>query len=741
MIENTLDNLLTRAARLHHQGLCVVEVNPSTIKKESERMAVKGGETRSELDGKGSSDRDERKEKGINFLSQLGAPQIETLANELRKAFENRHTGDHSAKRVTVATVENCVQECIVEGITYGQKRTSELVKKRVAEFRELRRSDKDAKLHGSINENEATSSIVGNRRELNKLALFFTGLLDQERDGGSFSDVCERRVRESDDFSRDVRDALADTFKMISILSKYKSDNYWKGTMRFLEEQRKAYITRKVDSDPKKANRGGKIGLIPTVEAFRRVEEGVEVQDGDWGVLYYLIRCGDWEAAFDYVQNSKDSFDSHVVEAVKLRLNEAMVRPFGRTKDSLVGYLTAEASRGIHANIYEILVLTALTGVARGNEKYGEVIKTVEDWTWLQLQVDHDLDRIEKEISVENRISWSVFGKGQLLLLTRKCDEAVKAFVHSNSSNVLYLANMHIALALHDSGLVKAKIIKKELTEFARIIFKADPVKAGRYLAMLKEEDERISAFVDLIVGTEGGEKMIVSDEDMQEMYSARDDGGCPLSRLVSENDKQKIIRLAGEHAERKGKKNLASKMYRLIDDYDHVINIHSVELVQCIEGFRDVSAIEAAEELRQEIELNAVQAPRTELRKKMSDIKSMYRFKELETLLLLADAAILLGQGKYSDATEQIERTRILPTTRDDVDAAAENIDRMAGKMPHLEKVIGRVLVMAMEAYCHDSKCRDESKIEAILLCGALRNISPLTSKKLSSLAYKKD
>ncbi|KAH0787469.1 nuclear pore complex protein [Histomonas meleagridis] len=470
-----------------------------------------------------------------------------------------------------------------------------------------------------------------------------------------------------------ELQKPYCDIFIILNTLRKYPSDII-AGSLEFLEEKAKRFIQIEVNSNLSKAKRGGTIGIIQTIQGYLNIQRHKFYQSS-WAVIYYALRCGEINSALEYANAHSTDFDNDVILALKLR---SMGHELDESRyNSLVSSLNREATL-VTQDPFKILSLAVLTGsrIIPSND----VINTIEDWLWLMLHLNPDLNSISNEFHEKNVVfsdSSNPFLHGQILLLIGQFEEAAEIFL--NDSNNIQ-CNLHSVLIMHITKFISSKLlynnIKSPLLDYAKKLFKASPLNSIRYLSYIDSSADRIKAISDLIIEVDNGEIIFNSQTEMS--Y---------ISQILIYSEQNLVLETAAKESELQDQLTKSSKFYRLIPDYSSVIRIECKKLCQYIQGF-----------INNDIVPNII-LTYNEMSKYQIDINPQL-FEDFRALLRIGCAFRLFNVDKidaYQKALNEIEASELIPLSKLRV---KEFTERLKHRNDFVKNVLPATIIMNMKA-----------------------------------------
>ena len=492
------------------------------------------------------------------------------------------------------------------------------------------------------------------------------------------FAKNIARDVRKNDQniFTMEVQQTLSDTFNIIHIMSEAKST--LQGAIRYLERQARKAITNEVNMNLPNANRGGKIGIIPTVQAFIKLNK-FKFGNSPWAVLFFTIRVGAFQDAIQYLNENQHLFPIELLQSLKMYANHT--RLTNNLATALEEVLSREATM-VSCDFFKAATLSVITGKLILPEN--DIIRTVEDWIWMWLQFTKKPDSLieNKNLMIPDRMN--PFKQGQIFLLSGLFENAAKWFL-SCDENIDDC--LHIVIAMMDLHLINCDLVLESLLLYAKDLFKADPIAAVRYLSLIENQEKKILSIAKLAVDAQHGEQIFEYSEN---------GGLSPISQVLIPEEQHKVIIKAAEIAEYYDQHGKAASFYSLAGDYNKVIDLECIELTQCIEGFLGEEIINHSISLYQSMINNGVSI-------------EWNRLEPMKILIHFAKSSAYLRNGQFQNATEEIENARLFPSERSDIDQFRESIL----SKPELQKAIPATLVNAMKAYTELYKMLPPSSI----------------------------
>lgn len=475
----------------------------------------------------------------------------------------------------------------------------------------------------------------------------------------------------------------LSDTFNLIDKM--YKSKRHYKeAVISFLEDQMKRIIVYYVNGNLANLERGGEIGIIPTIITFVRAHFGADKSDvNHWCVVYFALRCGLANEALNYVR-------AHPSEFPKFFLIGLGEWKHGRVDnvDLLNEYRITELNNADY-NVFKVMVLAVILGE---KPTITDLTWSIEDWIWIRLHVKGaTIEQLNEELDIENNVNTGLtietirseevdashtqqnpFLRGQLEIMCASFDKACKSFL-SQEDNID--ENIHIAIVLHVTGFVSAGLISKSVLKYAEQVYEINKETAVKYIATILDQKERRRCIALLAVEVENGRSIYLPMEGRDQK---------PIQHMPEIEDQQESVREAGQEAEARDQHKKAAQFYMLSGDYEKIVSNCCIELRQCIEGFVDSSAIEDSYSFYNEVS-------------SLSQVSTEGR-ETLRALLNIAAAKTCLDEKKFAEASRFVDSSNLFPQNHVQIPEYIERI-RVASK--DIRSIYATAIEIAMHAY----------------------------------------
>lgn len=496
----------------------------------------------------------------------------------------------------------------------------------------------------------------------------FYVNLIQNR--GSDLADEISTAIKNSehDNFTIDLNNILADTYELISDVSKARP-NYINGSLHFLERQFKKILVYNVNSNLKTANRGGKIGIIDSIKGYLNLKKGnFKHYNSPWAIIFFALRCGETTEAFKYAQDNSSDFDRDVITALGLRVNNTPL--FGDIQSSLESYFAVEKGSPT-CDPFKALSLSVIT--KSGGFLDNHIIDTLEDWIWLHMQLSGNVKNMLNSLgNIGNDEVENPFMRGQILLELGEFDSAARWFL-DRQDNIIDC--LHLAITMHTNHLIGADIIYQALLNHSIDVFKSDKIAAVQYLSLLEDNKYRIRAIAELAAIAAEGETVFTNIEDEVS----------PVTRILGPIVQRESLIAAANEAKSKGQNEKAILFYKMAGDYNNVVDLECTELQHCIDNERDEDMLYNAYCIYNEIS-------ETRIPVDPSKIETM------KILLFVARASLISNTNNFNEILDNLDKTGIIPSSFDQVDICCRKI---LYSSQYVHKVLPKVLLLALNSY----------------------------------------
>lgn len=374
-----------------------------------------------------------------------------------------------------------------------------------------------------------------------------------------------------------------------------------------YLEHRYTVFMKSYVKSHMSKAKLGGIPGTYPLVRSFVSVYVN-QYNNPDklfydslpfWPLLYYLIRCGDFESVVRVLEkNNQDPELLSVFTNIKKNHNYVNLSDQG-----FASSVVWDSNDPFKRVIYSLVTAIDISN------KHSDVIKTADDYLWLKLcQVRNNKDKLTYSVlqtliynEYKDQFSevqpMSYF---QLLFLTGQFESAIE-FIFRHPK--LRAHATHVAIVLNEMGLLylpddfDLPILSVDNNQTARLnlarlvkIYCAkfenqDLKMAINYYYCLRHiESECTTLFVSYVAN------LVIETEENDSVFGyLKPDGkkqnGIIDSFMTSDLVKMDIIRKAASLAENKCDLEVSAKLYELVGQYDKVLELANIMLSRIIQ------------------------------------------------------------------------------------------------------------------------------------------------------------
>lgn len=519
-------------------------------------------------------------------------------------------------------------------------------------------------------------------KMDLTPLATFYNEYLF----GTDYIHTIESVIRSEDAqqyFQRDVQISLADTYSIIDCLSQEKSPLL--GSLRYLSILTRRVIKNEVNKNRGNINRGGEIGLIPTIKTYVKLQN-YPFKYSPWAVLYFAIRCDVRDELDDFFNENRKIFSGSIRLALENYFNQLPL------EKSVVDELENIQSRDVtmqKIDPFKTIILSILTKKHIIPDS-SSTIKSFEEWLWIRMQYIHgdnsesndgfkQLQEEFKDYKPDDPSNPFLFG--QLYLLINQYQKAAEWFLkcEDNVDDCL-----HVVIAMKIAKLIDDSCLMKPLLLYAKDVFRSNQISAIRYLSLLSKES-RIEAISRLTVEVKNGEEIFIPLRNELP----------PISNVITPDEQHQINLRAAQLAEYRGIHYKAALLYSLVPLYDHVLDHECIELRKYIEGFLDDSVLKSHLIIYNKIKINTKSV-------------SFEKFNALRILMCFAYAYLHAHKGEFSEAVEQVEKADFLPISTEDVQPFREKL--MANS--ELRKALPKMLIVAIKSYAELFKSYADSR-----------------------------
>jgi len=641
-IENELDHLLARSMRLERVYPYVMHLPVQNILHSS----------RSVLNSKKYSNEDIT--NGQYMLGQanslcLGALKI--LKSTVPK--KNYHISSFAERSSDI------FQECVVKSIRELQNVTDTNYNSTLDRFLSGFKGNNKFSFENAGNE-VLESCYIRSDSSISPKSRFYADSLQFA--GKGFAKYLYEQITSDDTFNAIAKIPLSDIFLLISTLNELNTRSL--SISKFLEKQMLTIIKNELNNNLNLANRGGVIGIIPSIEGYLNLLTNNNSRS-PWAILYYAVRCGEIEEALRYVTDMNPQFDQYIVTALQRKVMGIPIS--GDLKNKLTTYFKNEIISP-KCDPFKAITLSVLCGV--GGYSNESIIVSFEDFLWFRLQLNVSFSCIVKDINgVTFDDANNPFMHGQVLILTDRLDEAAQWFL----SNKEYDEDcFHIALALHSEGLINSNVISGSILEKSLFYSKIEPSLSIRYISMINNREERLRIMANLIVDSTDGISFFLPDEE----------GASPASQVLSPEDHKRAIETSAEESLHRGMYERAISLYKLSGNYENCALVISQQLKRYMDSSLGVWIIDVANQFLDQISNYPI------------SIDSLLLLKQLVSI---ANSSFLIQKCNYIDGISEIEKADIFPTNSSQFDEYKKRIQR---SHPLLKSVIPYALVNSAKA-----------------------------------------
>ncbi|PSK55967.1 Meiotically up-regulated protein 87 protein [Elsinoe australis] len=411
-------------------------------------------------------------------------------------------------------------------------------------------------------------------------------------------------------------------------------------GSRAFLEKQFLSNVESAVAKNPREANLGGIPTVTNKIRAYIRLrsarkELGADnvflQQVGDdyaWVLIFYLLRAGLVDEAWEYVQSQTAFFsksDRNFIAALG-RFAESEDRRIGKSEENIAKDYAGKLNMANDNQVdpYRSACYKIIGRCGLGKRNLEGVNQSMEDWVWLQFALAREVNRVEETApgvftledvrSVIQEIGQRHFLQGQaegggavgtyffLQILAGQFESAI-AWLYPHN----YLTAVHFAVALNYYGLLRVNDFNGSddllsyttrqqpqlsfghmLGYYTRDFRAASPSAAADYLCLIALNSD--------VPGDLGSRQLSLCHEALRELVletrefaqllgDIRFDGQrikgaiesrLPLIRITNSSQFLRQITIgAAQIADENGRVTDAVLLYHLAEEYDDVISV----------------------------------------------------------------------------------------------------------------------------------------------------------------------
>lgn len=493
-----------------------------------------------------------------------------------------------------------------------------------------------------------------------------------------------------------------------------------------WLEQQFAQYTNDVVNRNATKLQVGGIPSVTHRLRAFINHvfktsngwnDDRLEIVDGlpIWAFLYLLIRSGNMSTATKFIDTNREMFASErkFVPYYEEFISSPLHCTSKATQDAILAdYYKFNYGDNV-VDPYKILIYKIIGRCELHIKSYPDVIKTTEDYIWLQLMLVREfsdveryaferyrLEDLQKDISslgsnyfdTDQTNPWIYF---KILLLTLQFEEAVD---HLYKEKRLRLESVHFAIALAYSGLLKIPSSEKAHSynillvddenrptlNFARLIYQYVQVyisknsrQAVHYLSLLTlyspkqgySTNEMIELAKSYIC------RFAMSSKDFKNLLGSHEDKRIPglidqvrgLLNINTETEyAQQIIYPIAEKCVQTGHCMDAVYAYSLSGDYNSMVDVLAKELSDALQqplSYR-ITDPSLSEKSNEEIIQFAVDTmTHFEKLQHINVLVDDYKRNTVRILILLLQFRIAYEQGQYEQAMNLINSAQVIP------------------------------------------------------------------------------
>ncbi|XP_030378637.1 nuclear pore complex protein Nup93-1 [Scaptodrosophila lebanonensis] len=516
-------------------------------------------------------------------------------------------------------------------------------------------------------------------------------------------------------------------------IASRQKTPVFVRQARTYLEQRYKIYMSTIIEKNLLVAQRGGIPNIYHMVSSFVSVTFQhpqtlvglLDVANGKplWPLVYFSLRSGDWQAAIQYLKEFSYCPDLIKIMAQKQRPEEEM------TSGKIEGQLKLEYAKKLRMSTdpYKKAVY-AIVLACDPHEPHSEVVRTIDDFLWLQLSVLRTDDRREYNIEqltygglqtlILEKYGESYFNARekaplyfQVLALTGQFESAIE-FLARTDANRPHAVHMAIALnelcMLGAPSSVQTPLLSTDPNDphpmrrlnlarliimYAKAFEQTDTAEALQYYYLLrhfKAADGRNLMMVcvcDLLVDNCNERMLQLIFGEPQVPGSWRYSGGIFVQFHTMDYDMYSLAGMVGDELTNRGSFELAIQLYFIAGQFDKAMRVASSMLSQVVHQAPKKGGMR--ERLAGITErLNAIlTTKKTEL-----EAHIVVTYSLLSELLTFFD---YYHEGEHRLATEILYKNKLTPSNYSEVDDCVIRLKRVGTEVI---KVLPDVFLAAM-------------------------------------------
>ncbi|KAG2214436.1 hypothetical protein INT47_000992, partial [Mucor saturninus] len=502
------------------------------------------------------------------------------------------------------------------------------------------------------------------------------------------------------------------------------------KASKSWLEQQSAQYMNDYLNKNATKVKAGGNPAVTHRLRAFVELvfkttsgwtDDRFEIVDAFpvWVFIYILIRCGHLDIAAKYVESNAEKFASErrFVEYFKEYVKADHHCVSKDTQESILADYHKFGYGSTKVDPYKLIIYKIIGRCELHKKSFPDVIKTTEDYIWLQLMLVREVTATEKNHFERYRLcdlQREITNLGneyfdrhepnpyiffKILLLTHQFEESID---HLHKQRRLRLEAVHFAIPLFYCGLLKVPPMDKIQTNqilitlennvktlnFPRLIYQyvkvyllERPKEALHYLALLSlyspKKGYPNNDMVNLArtyvckFTAESKDFKIILGSSGQERASGFADELKDLLYISSENEfNAKIIEPIAEKWAQTGRCIDAVYAYSLSRDYTMMVDILAKELSDALQkpqSYRITDPKLSQLSNKEIIDFSIKTMNQYESNEYISSLIDDTRKATIRTLIQALLFRVAYEEGRYETALQHIQQADIIPLEGD--------------------------------------------------------------------------
>ncbi|XP_077993570.1 nuclear pore complex protein Nup93-like [Glandiceps talaboti] len=391
--------------------------------------------------------------------------------------------------------------------------------------------------------------------------------------------------------------------------ISEEMQTGFVKQSRQYLEESYVEYMTNIVFGNLKRAQLGGIPGIYNLVRSYLSVRlppNTPGLEDGDveglpvWAVIYFCMRCGDFQSALEAVDKSTQSL-GEFREYFEEYIHSGDRRLPPNTESKVHAHYRRVVKR---SNDPYKRAVYCIIGHCDPHDNHSEIADKTDDYLWIKLCQVHN-DDSDEGLSIKQfqRVLLEEFGEThfsayqhpflyfKVLFLTAQFEAAIEFLSRIDK---LRSHAVHVATVLYEMNLlarptnIQAQLLCREASDpvqmrrlnFARLVTTytrkfemSDPWEALQYFYLLRKmkDGSGESLFMRCV------SELVTESREFETLLGRLERDGTRKPGVIDkfQDDTQKIIQLVAKDTEEKGLFEDAVKLYDLAGNTDKVCEL----------------------------------------------------------------------------------------------------------------------------------------------------------------------